>query len=153
MKSRQQLLTFRRRIRTLRNLVLLSFLILTLRLAYIIFWWYPYDQWKRNPPFPTDSGIVYEVQSGDYLFAISQRYEVPLKSIIRLNDIKNPNLIHPGDKIRIPNPPPEYPYEEIIVALQSPAHFIEGVKTVWERHVQPKVQAVQAHAADSQSSE
>ncbi|ANW98230.1 hypothetical protein CSTERTH_03840 [Thermoclostridium stercorarium subsp. thermolacticum DSM 2910] len=69
------------------------------------------------------------------MFAISKRFQVPLKSVIRLNDIKNPDLIHPGDKIRIPEPLPAYPNEEIIVALESPANFWKGVKTVWEKHV------------------
>lgn len=135
MKRATASLTFRRRIRVLFVLILLAFLLLILRLAYVIFWWYPYHEYKRNPPPPADSGIVYTVKNGDYLFAISKRFQVPLKSVIRLNDIKNPDLIHPGDKIRIPEPLPAYPNEEIIVALESPANFWKGVKTVWEKHV------------------
>lgn len=134
MKRATASLTFRRRIRVLFVLILLSFLVLVLRLAYIIFWWYPYYEYKRNPPPPVDSGIRYEVQSGDYLFAISKFYNVPLKSVVTLNNIKNPNLIFPGQVLKIPKQPEPYPNEDIIRALQSPSDMWKGVKKVWERH-------------------
>lgn len=144
MRTRATASLFQRRVGILKNLILLAFLLLILRLTYIIFWWYPYYEYKRNPPPPVDSGIRYEVQSGDYLFAISQRFDVPLKSLIRLNDIENPDLIYPGDTLRIPKKPEPYPNEEIIRAFQSPSDMWKGVKTVWERHV-----LVQAHASQS----
>jgi len=125
--------SFVRRVRVLQVLTLLAFLLLILRLAYIVVYWYPYYEYKRDPPPPTDSGVVYVVKPGDYLFAISKRFHVPLKSVIRLNNIKNPDLIYPGDKIRIPEPPPAYPNEEIIVALECPANFWKGVTKLWER--------------------
>ena len=52
----------------------------------------------------TSSGgeTVYTVQRGDTLGKIAARYGVTTKQITDLNDIKNPNLIVPGQKLRIP---------------------------------------------------
>ncbi len=42
------------------------------------------------------------VVRGDTLWGLSQRYGVPLRQIIALNPgIRNPNLIYPGQKVRI----------------------------------------------------
>ena len=44
----------------------------------------------------------YTVQKGDTLGAIARKYNIALNKLLGLNpDIKNPNLIHIGDKIRI----------------------------------------------------
>ena len=44
----------------------------------------------------------YTVQSGDTLWGISQRYDISLNDIIAMNpQIKNPDLIYPGDKVRV----------------------------------------------------
>ena len=46
----------------------------------------------------------YTVQGGDTLSGIAKRFGLPLDVVIRMNpQIKNPNLIHPGESIRIPN--------------------------------------------------
>lgn len=45
--------------------------------------------------------IVYTVQPGDTLTAISQKYDVPIRCIVQLNDIANPNLIYVGERLRI----------------------------------------------------
>lgn len=42
---------------------------------------------------------VYTVVKGDTLSSIAQRFNVDLHSLVRLNNIKNPNLIHIGEKI------------------------------------------------------
>ncbi len=44
---------------------------------------------------------MYEVKKGDTLWGISQRFSVDLKDLIELNDIANPELIHPGQIIKI----------------------------------------------------
>lgn len=47
-------------------------------------------------------GEWYTVVRGDTLWELSRRYGVPLSSIIALNPgIRNPNLIFPGQKVRI----------------------------------------------------
>lgn len=43
------------------------------------------------------------VVSGDTLWGIAKRWDVPLESLLQVNPgIKNPNLIRPGDKVVIP---------------------------------------------------
>ncbi len=44
---------------------------------------------------------LYKIQWGDTLWSISRRYGVPIATIVRLNRIKNPNLIYAGSTIRI----------------------------------------------------
>ncbi|HET8842354.1 MAG TPA: GH25 family lysozyme, partial [Ktedonobacteraceae bacterium] len=55
----------------------------------------------------------YTVQSGDTMSAIAQRFGISLDELERANPhISNPNLIHPGDVLHIPNvmqpPPPPF---------------------------------------------
>lgn len=45
--------------------------------------------------------IVYTVKRGDNLWNISRRYGVTVQNILDCNTINNPNLIYPGQKIRI----------------------------------------------------
>ena len=45
--------------------------------------------------------IVYTIQYGDTLTSISQKYDVPIRCIVELNDIQNPNLIYAGERLRI----------------------------------------------------
>lgn len=46
---------------------------------------------------------VYIVKKGDTLWGIAKRYGVTLTALIAANpQIKNPNLIYPGDRVRIP---------------------------------------------------
>ena len=63
------------------------------------------------PPEPTEAGPsapaeqVYIVKRGDTLFSIARRYGVPLADLAAYNGIVNPNLIYPGQVIRIPPSP------------------------------------------------
>ena len=45
--------------------------------------------------------IVYTVQKGNTLSQIAQSYGVSVAHIVEINDIQNPNLIFPGEKLRI----------------------------------------------------
>lgn len=45
--------------------------------------------------------IIYKIQYGDTLYAISRRYGVSIATLVRLNRIKNPNLIYAGQTLRI----------------------------------------------------
>ena len=50
-----------------------------------------------------DSSAVYIVKKGDTLWAIAKRYGVTLAALIAANpQIKNPNLIYPGDRVKLP---------------------------------------------------
>lgn len=45
--------------------------------------------------------IIYTVKPGDTLSGIALRYGVTVNQIVSLNNIRNPNLIFPGEKLRI----------------------------------------------------
>jgi nucleoid-associated protein YgaU len=58
------------------------------------------------PVKPVPILTVYIVQPSDTLFKISRRFSVTIQEILKANpDIKDPNLIFPGQKILIPAPP------------------------------------------------
>ena len=44
---------------------------------------------------------IYKVKRGDNLYKIARRFKISIKVILRLNDIKNPNLIYAGESLRI----------------------------------------------------
>ena len=50
---------------------------------------------------PVQEYLTYTVVSGDTLSGIAKRHGVPLSAIIELNQIQNPNLIHPGQTFKI----------------------------------------------------
>ena len=46
---------------------------------------------------------TYTVVSGDTLWGVAKRHDVTLEKLLQANPgIKNPNLIHPGDKVVVP---------------------------------------------------
>src|SRR5579883_1305608 len=60
----------------------------------------------KSPGAKAPPENVYIVHTGDNLTRIARHHHVTLKSLIAANpQIKNPNLIHPGDRIVIPGKP------------------------------------------------
>ena len=60
---------------------------------------------ERPKTEPTTNYQTYVVQRGDTMWAIARKFGVTLDALKSANpQIKNPNLIHPGDKINIPKP-------------------------------------------------
>ena len=56
----------------------------------------------ENPKEVTNTGTVnYTIQSGDALWEIARRYGTTVQEIASINNIQNPNLIYPGETIRI----------------------------------------------------
>ena len=49
---------------------------------------------------PQDS-LYYTIKKGDTLTSIAKEFNVTIESIVRLNDIKDINLIYAGDRLRI----------------------------------------------------
>lgn len=46
--------------------------------------------------------VRYMVQAGDTLGNIAEKYDTTVQAIVRANGIKNPNMIHQGQILRIP---------------------------------------------------
>lgn len=57
---------------------------------------------KLLVPAPADGENLYEVQPGDTLWRIAQATDTTVEELIRLNDIRTPNLIYPGERLRLP---------------------------------------------------
>jgi len=55
----------------------------------------------KVPP-PTVSGTTYRVAAGDTLSAIGARYGLTAQAIAKANGLSNPNLIFPGQVLKIP---------------------------------------------------
>ena len=56
------------------------------------------------PPEPSTSYVEYRVKSGDTLWNIAQLYHTSITAIANENALANPNLIYPGQILRIPIP-------------------------------------------------
>lgn len=56
---------------------------------------------KIDGSAPVDQSEYYEVQSGDTLSGIAERYGTSYQHLARINGIVNPNLIYVGQKIKV----------------------------------------------------
>ena len=64
---------------------------------------YSQDSGVADTGTATKEQAVYMVRKGDTLWGIAKRYGVALTALIAANpQIKNPNLIYPGDRVNIP---------------------------------------------------
>lgn len=54
-----------------------------------------------EPSAPASTGTVYTVKSGDTLSGIASKYGTTYQKLAQINGISNPNLIYPGQKIKI----------------------------------------------------
>lgn len=45
--------------------------------------------------------VIYTIKRGNTLTYISRKFDVTINSIVKLNDIRNPNLIFAGERLRI----------------------------------------------------
>ncbi|SJZ74663.1 L,D-transpeptidase family protein [Selenihalanaerobacter shriftii] len=61
----------------------------------------PKDNSQINPQ-PDSNHIIYTVKSGDTLYKISTNYNISISQLVELNQIKDPNMIYPGQKLKIP---------------------------------------------------
>lgn len=55
-----------------------------------------------DKPKPSSHTVVYRVKPGNTLWGIAHLYRVSVSAIVEENHIANPNLIYPGEKLRIP---------------------------------------------------
>ncbi|HLV10322.1 MAG TPA: LysM peptidoglycan-binding domain-containing protein [Halanaerobiales bacterium] len=54
-------------------------------------------------PRPPENAIRYYVRAGDTLFQIAQRYNTTVNTLVRLNNIADPDIIFPGRILIVPN--------------------------------------------------
>ena len=58
----------------------------------------------QAPATGLPSGSIYTVQSGDNVFALAERYRIPLRSLIDNNRLQPPYRLVPGQPLFIPKP-------------------------------------------------
>lgn len=64
----------------------------------------PTPPMPEEPMPPEDNDYI--VQPGDTLYFIAAREGTTVDALIRLNDIRTPNLIFPGQRLRLPDKTP-----------------------------------------------
>jgi len=83
-----------------------SLLLVGLLLALLIVTIHPYAAHAAPPTDKHDSTItgykIYIVRRGDTLSQISLRFGVSIRTLMRVNNIRNANLIYAGQRLRIP---------------------------------------------------
>lgn len=65
------------------------------------------------------AGVVYEVKEGDVLWKIAEKHDTTWQEVSRYNNLENPNLIFPGDKLTIEDHLEEG--DEVTIALLETA--------------------------------
>lgn len=56
---------------------------------------------RPNTRYDSTTSTYYTVKRGDNLYRIARRYGTTINSIVQLNNISNPNLIYPGQRLLI----------------------------------------------------
>ena len=56
---------------------------------------------EEAAPSPMAGAVIYMVQPGDTLWKIAKRYRTTVENILAVNEIENPDLIYPGQKLLI----------------------------------------------------
>lgn len=57
---------------------------------------------QTGNPENYNQDITYTVQKGNTLSGIAQKYGTTVRELVILNNIKNPNLIYPGEEFKVP---------------------------------------------------
>ena len=57
--------------------------------------------WSDTPVPPEPKKVYYTVQRGDNLTRIAEKYGTTVQQIVKWNNIANPNLIYPGQVLRV----------------------------------------------------
>ena len=47
--------------------------------------------------------FVYVIEKGDTIYSIAEKFKTTVKILIELNNVRNPNLIYPGNKLLVPD--------------------------------------------------
>lgn len=68
---------------------------------------------------PSSSGTVYTVKSGDTLSGIAAQYGTTYQHLAQINGIENPNLIYPGQQIKIDGSAPSGSSSSTVYTVKS----------------------------------
>lgn len=60
-----------------------------------------YNVAPEPKPEPTPEPEYYTVKKGDNLTKIAKKYNTTVDELVKLNNLDNPNLIYPGQKLRV----------------------------------------------------
>ena len=55
------------------------------------------------PPESAVSQQIHTVQPGEWIYAIARRYAISPDLLVKANNLKNPNMVQPGQQLIIPN--------------------------------------------------
>ena len=85
-----------------------------------------------TPPPTVTPGtlIVHVVQPGESAWEIARRYEVSLQSLVSANQLANPSLIRPGQRLSIPGAQPA-PWSQPAESAQPRQHRVAAGESVW----------------------
>ena len=62
----------------------------------------PAEPEKPSEPPPVTEPLTYTIQGGDTLSAIARKFNVTVAALVAENNLENPNLIRPGQVLKIP---------------------------------------------------
>lgn len=89
-----------------------------------------YEESKKEENL-NSSEVVYTVVAGDTLTKIARRYNTTVDSLVKLNNIANPNLINVGQKIRIPSKTSKIVY--VVKSGDTLSSIAKKYNTTWQK--------------------
>ena len=85
---------------------------------------------EQSMPDQGKGEIIYVVQKGDSLSKIAEKYGTTWQVLAEYNNIANPSLIYPGQKIKIPSDAKETAEkEELLLRIDKLEQEIKALKT------------------------
>lgn len=89
-----------------------------------------------STPAHAESATSYTVQRGDSVWKIATKYQIGVSEIVQANNLKNPSMIYPGQKLIIPQLDPKVTsFQNRVVQLTNAERAKNGLaplKMNWE---------------------
>ena len=74
---------------------------------------------------------VYTVSSGDTLYSIAEKYDLPVSLLMKVNQIANPYNLQMGTRLCIPGDPSQLPAQPAPPAPRPIKHVVEAGDTLY----------------------